>query len=312
VTTSTVAIIVVTFNSELLLRDLVESLPVGAGTKVCWKLIVADNDSQDATVPSLRRLAPGCTIVEMGRNAGYAAGINAAIGRAGDCDAFLVLNPDVRLDPSCIPILLETLDSPDVGIAVPRLRDADGELILSMRREPSVLRAFGDACLGAERAGQWHALGEMVSDQRLYGARTTTDWAEGSTQMISSDCWHACGPWDEGFFLYSEEADFDLRARDAGFATVYEPSAGAVHLEGDSGSSPPLWALLQLNRVRHFRRRHALAPAVAFWFATVLREISRAILGKARSRRALAALLSIRRLRATPNAHSVAPKPSSA
>ncbi len=310
--TSTVAIIVVTFNSEPLLRDLLESLPRGAGANVCWKLIVADNDSHDATVPSLRRLAPDCTIVEMGRNAGYAAGINAAIGRAGDCDAFLVLNPDVRLDTGCIPILLETLDSPGVGIAVPRLIDADGDLILSMRREPSVLRAFGDACLGAERAGRWRALGEMVSDRSLYGARRTADWAEGSTQMISRDCWHACGPWDESFFLYSEEADFDLRARDAGFTTVYEPSAGAVHLEGDSGTSPQLWTLLQLNRVRHFRRRHALAPAAAFWFATVLREASRAILGKAQSRRALAALLSIRRLRAIPGAYSDAPTLSNA
>jgi N-acetylglucosaminyl-diphospho-decaprenol L-rhamnosyltransferase len=309
-TTSTVAIIIVTFNSEPLLPDLVESLPLGAGANVSWKLIVADNDSHDATVPSLRQLAPDCTIVEMGRNAGYAAGINAAIGRAGDCDAFLVLNPDVRLDPGCIPVLLKTLDSPGVGIAVPRLIDANGELILSMRREPSVLRAFGDACLGAERAGRWRALGEMVSDQSLYGARTTTDWAEGSTQMISRDCWHACGPWDESFFLYSEEADFDLRARDAGYATVYQPSAGAVHLEGDSGTSPQLWTLLQMNRVRHFRRRHALAPAAAFWFATVLREASRAVLGKTRSRRALAALLSISRLRATPSAYSVTPEPS--
>ena len=119
-------------------------------------------------------------------------------------------------------------------------------------------------------------------------------------------------PGTRAYFLYSEEADFDLRARDAGFATVYEPSAGAVHLEGDSGTSPQLWALLQLNRVRHFRRRHALAPAAAFWFATVLREVSRAILGKAQSRRALAALLSIRRLQAMPGAHSVAPKPSNA
>jgi N-acetylglucosaminyl-diphospho-decaprenol L-rhamnosyltransferase len=307
-TVSTLAIVVVTFNSEPLLPDLLESLPLGAGANVCWRLIVADNDSHDATVPSLRRLAPACTIIEMGRNAGYAAGINAAISRAGDCDAFLVLNPDVRLDPGCIPILLETLESPGVGIAVPRLRDADGELIMSMRREPSVMRAFGDACLGAERAGRWRTLGEMVSGKSLYMERRRTDWAEGSTQVISRECWQACGPWDESFFLYSEEADFDLRARDAGFATVYEPSAGAVHLEGDSSTSPQLWTLLQLNRVRHFRRRNALMPAAAFWFATVLREASRAMLGKARSRRALAALLSIRRLRAVPGAHSVAPK----
>jgi N-acetylglucosaminyl-diphospho-decaprenol L-rhamnosyltransferase len=149
--TSTVAVIVVTFNSVRLLADLVVPIPVGTGTKFCWKLIVADNDSQDRTAPSLRGLHH---YWGMGRTAGYAAGINAAIGRAEDCDAFLVLNPDVRPHQRSIPILPETLDSIGVGIAVSRLRNADRKLILSMCREPSVLRAFGDACLGAKRAGR--------------------------------------------------------------------------------------------------------------------------------------------------------------
>src|SRR5690606_5442204 len=68
-----VAVVVVTYHSEPLLADLVASLPAGlAGLE--WHLTVADNGSTDATVPTLRRLAPEATVVEMGANRGYAAG----------------------------------------------------------------------------------------------------------------------------------------------------------------------------------------------------------------------------------------------
>ena len=300
-----VAIVVVTYNSSELLAPLVASLPAAAGENVSWQLIIADNLSQDDTVSRLRQLAPECTIIEMGRNAGYAAGINAAVQHSGDQDAYLILNPDVRLRPGCIETLVQTLERTGVGIAVPRLEDGDGDLILSMRREPSIIRAVGDALFGAERAGRHEALGEIVSDPDRYSRPTTCDWAEGSTQLVSVACWIACGPWDERYFLYSEEADFDLRARDAGYATWYEPTAIATHLEGGSAESPGLWTLLQLNRVRMFRQRHTLPTTAVFWLATVAREASRSLLGKQTSRAALKALVDPRRLREIPGPHSI-------
>ena len=99
----------------------------------------------------------------MGRNAGYAAGINAAVRAAPPHSAILVLNPDVRLMPGCVAELLDAL-RPGTGLAVPRLVDAKSELIESMRREPTVLRAWGDATLGARRAGRYPAFGEVVTD----------------------------------------------------------------------------------------------------------------------------------------------------
>ncbi|MDA6125925.1 hypothetical protein OSK00_26360, partial [Escherichia coli] len=85
-------------------------------------------------------------------------------------------------------------------------------------------------------------------------------------------CWAACGPWDETFFLYCEETDFDLRARDAGFATVFVPAAGATHLEGGSSVEvDALWRLQVLNRVRLYRRRHGPPRTALFWLVTLLR-----------------------------------------
>ncbi|HET9654075.1 MAG TPA: glycosyltransferase family 2 protein [Kineosporiaceae bacterium] len=291
-----VAVVVVTYNSAPLIPDLLKSLPAGLDG-LDWRLVVADNDSADATVAVVRDLAPSASVVQLGRNAGYAAGINAGVARAGEFDAVLVLNPDVRLEPGCVAELVRALDLPGTGMAVPRLSDGDGTLILSRRREPSVPRAWADALLGAERVGGRAWLGEVVTDPGEYTREAVTDWAEGSTLLIGRTGWDRCGPWDEGFFLYSEETDFALRLRDAGLVTRFVPSARAVHLEGDSGQSPGLWTLLMLNRVRLFAKRHGPLPTALYWSALVVREALRAALGKVTSRAALPALLSPRRLR---------------
>ena len=100
-----------------------------------------------------------------------------------------------------------------------------------------------------------------MTDPDAYDTDTDTDWAEGSTQLVSGECWSACGPWDESFFLYSEETDFDLRARDAGSRRGTSPAASATHLEGGSATSARLWPLLVVNQVRLYRRRHGAAAA---------------------------------------------------
>jgi GT2 family glycosyltransferase len=297
-----VLVTVVSFNSAAQLPDLLASLPRGMG-KVRWQTIVADNGSTDDSMDIVRRLDPKAVVVPMGRNAGYSAGINAAVAAGGPYDAVLALNPDVRLDPGCVPVLLEALREPGVGIAVPRLRGSGGARIDSMRREPTLIRVWADALIGAHRAGRSRRLGEMVTDEREYDVTTDTEWAEGSTQLISAECWRRCGGWDESYFLYSEETDFHVRAREAGLRIRYVPTAGAVHLEGESATSPRLWALLVANRLMFFRRRNARLASAGFWLALVIREASRALRGSQTSRAALGVLFRPALLRAPRGPH---------
>ncbi len=292
-----VSVVVVTYNSALLLPDLVASLDRGMAG-LAWELVVADNASGDGTPDRVRELAPRAIVVETGANLGYSAAINAGVRAAGPHDAVLVLNPDVRLEAGCAAALWAALDEARVGVAVPRLSDRDGALIWSQRREPTLLRAVGEAFLGATRAGRFPALGEVVTDPGKYARASDTDWAEGSTQLIAARCWAEVGPWDESWFLYSEETDYGLRVRDAGWRTRFVPTARAVHLEGPSGSAPGLRALLLCNRVRLVRRRRGLAVGATFWGLTVAREGIRVGLGRAGTRAGLRALTSPRLLRA--------------
>lgn len=293
-----VVVVVVTYNSAEVLPGLLDSLPTGMMDQN-WELVVADNASTDNSV-EIAAGFPDATVVSMGRNAGYAAGINAAVEAAKETGAVLVLNPDVRLGSGCVTELLRALEAPGTGIAVPRLLDGNGALIESIRREPTVLRTLADTVVGARRAGRSTIFGEVSTDPTEYQLEHVVDWAEGSTQLISRQCWQICGEWDESYFLYSEETEYNLRARDVGLSVVYVPTATATHLEGGSGTDPALWSLLVRNRIRLHRRRHGALAGVAFWAASLLREATRALMGRQIASAAVRVLVSPRRLREQP------------
>jgi N-acetylglucosaminyl-diphospho-decaprenol L-rhamnosyltransferase len=288
-----VTVVVVTYRSAALLPDFVASLSAGLA-QTNWKLIVVDNASDDETVAVARRLIPEALIIEMQHNRGYAAGINAGVAVADSDAAILVLNPDVRLGPGCAARLHAALEIPHTGIAVPRLDNGRGELIHSIRREPSLLRMVGDTLLGGKRSGRISMLGEVDSNARNYETPHVVDWAEGSTLLISRRCWDACGKWDESFFLYSEETEYALRAKGFGFTTRFVPAARATHLRGGSSTSPGSWALLSVNRVRLYGRRNGPVAQAAFYVVLLAREASRALIGRRTGRAALTELLTMR------------------
>jgi N-acetylglucosaminyl-diphospho-decaprenol L-rhamnosyltransferase len=285
-----VRVAVVTFNSARVLPGLLEGLPA-ACAGLDHELVVVDNASGDGSLTVVAERAPGARTVRLERNAGYAAGINAAVALPGSFGSLLLLNPDVRLEPGAVPALAAALGEPGTGIAVPRLAGPDGRLARTLRRRPTVLRALGEALLGGDRAGRFAALGETVTDPRAYDVPGPADWATGAAMLVSAACLAAVGPWDESFLLYSEETEFALRAGRAGFGLRYTPAARGVHIGGEAHRSPELWALLVVNRVRLFARGHSALHARAFWAVVVLNEGLRALAGRRTSRAALAALL---------------------
>lgn len=281
--------VVVTHNSASVLPEFLDALPAAFGT-LEHELIVADNDSQDDSVETIRERQPHATVVCSARNLGYAGGINAGLELRVMTGPVLVLNPDVRLAPGSVALMMEAFNKPGVGIAVPRIIGPDGRTQLSLRRDPTVLRALGEAFLGGHRAGRFAALGEMVCDPDSYERACAPDWATGAVMLISPACAAAVGPWDETFFLYSEETDYAIRARSAGFELRYVPEASAVHLGGESNSSPALWSLLVRNRIRLYRKYHGTWAVVAFSAAVVVNEVLRAVAGRPTSRAGLRAL----------------------
>jgi GT2 family glycosyltransferase len=285
-----VVALVVTHNSDWVLPGLVASLAAGFEGVDRYQVVIVDNASTDSTLEVASERIPEARVVRLPENRGFAAAINAGLAQASPSEAVLVLNPDIRLRPGAVARLLHCLEMPGTGIAVPRIQNGDGRLEWSLRREPTVLRALGEAVLGGGRAGRFPALGELVSRDELYENPMVADWATGAAMLISRRCLDAVGTWDERFFLYSEETDFALRARDKSFVLRYAPDAEVVHLGGEASESPRLWSILSVNRVRLYRSRHSSARSGLFWVAVVLNEALRSPRGPTH-RAALSALL---------------------
>jgi N-acetylglucosaminyl-diphospho-decaprenol L-rhamnosyltransferase len=310
-----IPIVIVTYNSREVLADCLGSLPAGCHGVDVPLVVVVDNASRDDT-ETVARAADSAElpvrVVQLGRNAGYAAGINAGIAAVSGCipdatpdggpDAVLVLNPDTRLHPGAVAALFRALAAPGRGIAVPRMVYPDGRWQPTLRREPSLVSAVGEAVLGGARASHLGRLGETIADPSRYERPGPAPWATGAAMLLSWSMVEDIGPWDESFLLYSEETEFALRAADRGWTLWYEPAAVVQHAEGESRTSPMLWALLTVNKVRLYRRRHGRLAGTAFHLVVTAGQAVRAMLGQRRARAAVTVLLRpSRRLRVLPS-----------
>jgi N-acetylglucosaminyl-diphospho-decaprenol L-rhamnosyltransferase len=268
------AVAVVTYNSVDHISALLDSLPAAVGD-LRIRCVVVDNGSRDGTCELLRGRRD-VTLIETGRNLGYAGGINVARAHCGPCSSILILNPDLELAPNAVLHLYQALNSPGVGVAVPMLLNEDGSRFFTLRREPSATRALGDALFGRRLRRRPGWLTETIYDDDAYRLPTDVTWAGGAALLISSGCDSAVGDWDsDRFFLYSEETDFFRRARACGYTVRSAPGAIARHVGSASGTAPALNALLAVNRIRYYEKYHGRATSVLFRGAVLIHYLVR-------------------------------------
>jgi len=277
-----VNVVIVTYNSLNVIGGLLDSLPAALDGLI-YDVVVVDNGSTDGTAEFVAARG-GCRVVRS-VNVGYAGGINRGVREAVPAEAILVMNPDVRLGDRSVPPLLAALREQNVGIAAPQVRSPLGTLEYSLRREPTLLRALGLTGTGLA------VFSEYVTKPADYARAHVVDWALGAVLLISWKCYEMMNGWDESYFLYSEETDLCLRARDKGLLTRYEPQSVAVHIGGQSGRDRRTHAMQIVNRVRLYRRRHGALASWCYYWLVIASELTWLARGHRQSWSAVAAML---------------------
>ena len=239
-------------------------------------------------------------------NLGFAHANNQGLAT---CDAryYLFLNVDTRILAGTFEQLVRALDDrPEVGVAGVRQLNADGSVAPTMRRFPGALRALGDA-IGLERLpvrSTW--LGERDLAVGRYDEEQSCDWMSGSFLVARREVLLSVGLMDERFFLYSEEPDLCLRARQGGWEIRHLPLMTIVHHGGNGRTTPRLAAQDAFSRLqfarKHFSRGHQLAYAAALGLGYSLRALAPAGTpeSKARQQAARAALRTLVGIAAPP------------
>ena len=243
--TPPVSAIVVNYNARRHLIDCIASLRL-EGVK---DIVVADNASDDGSEPAVLAADPAVTYVQTGANLGYGTGANRAAARTDPASTFLLcMNPDARLEPGALDALLAAFDErPELGVVGPRIEEPGGELYPSARTFPDLGDAIGHAFLGMVWPSNPFTRRYRMLDWD-HSSAADVDWVSGSCFVIRRACWDAICGFDEAYFMYAEDVDLCWRARQAGWAVAYEPSARAVHAQGISTDRHPYRMIAEHHR----------------------------------------------------------------
>jgi GT2 family glycosyltransferase len=227
-------IILVNWNSGSRLTEAIASIAQHHDGLVS-SVIVVDNASADdslAYVGSLSDLPFPLHILRNPANRGFAAACNQGAALAGS-EYLLFLNPDTRLFSDSLSAPLAFMRRPEnagVGIVGIRLIDEHDRVARSCARFPS-LGIFMAQSMGLNRLPGLRHLNTHMSDWAHDGT-AVVDHVIGAYYFIRRSLFESLGGFDERFFVYLEDLDLSLRARRAGWRSVYLADAQAFHAGG--------------------------------------------------------------------------------
>jgi N-acetylglucosaminyl-diphospho-decaprenol L-rhamnosyltransferase len=262
---STLAVVIVNWNSGALLRECLCSLPAAA-PNVPLRVVVVDNASEDGSeqIESPQGLA--LTIICNKSNRGFGAACNQG---AAACDEPLILflNPDTRLYPGSLAPALAALErAPDVGIVGVSLEDEQGRVARSCARFPRAYHALSHA-IGLDRL--WPRSGHFMAEWDHTDTRPV-DQVIGAFFLLRRELFEGLGGFDERFFVYFEEVDFALRARNSGWRSLFVANVRAFHKGGGTSDAVPAKRLFYSLRSRLLfsAKHHGLGERLALTVVT--------------------------------------------
>jgi len=239
---ASVFVSIVNFRTGQLTVQCLASLAADVSCLGSGRVIVVDNCSEDDSTTQISSAIQGngwgawAELLPLPRNGGFAYGNNAAIARARQLDpglgAVVLLNPDAVVRAGVLARLMEQLNSqPRAGIAGAAIEGPGGELVVSAHVMPSPL---GELEASAGFAPLTRLLSRHVVSPPPSSVSRACEWVSRACMMVRREVLDAVGPLDEGFFLYFEEVDFSLRARQEGFRSYYLAATMVYHKGGGS------------------------------------------------------------------------------
>ena len=219
-----IAVVLVNYNGKEILADCIESLKCNSENDI--DILVVDNGSEDNSMESIESRYWFVHTEYLGRNMGFGSGCNRGmeISFLNGAQYVLLLNTDTEIEKGMISELLKHCD--DNTLAIPRIykdkADKDGSLW------------YSGGNINFETADVDQTLYPYDSQNGANNMPKEVGFATGCCMMISKVIWEKTGGFDEGYFLYYEDADFCMRLRKCGIRILYVPKAALWHKVGGS------------------------------------------------------------------------------
>jgi GT2 family glycosyltransferase len=183
-------------------------------------VFLVDNGPGVGVAEMVRERYKGVTVIVPGVNSGYAGGNNIGIAEAlrKGAEWILLLNTDTEPDPDFLEKFWAAVeDNPGYGAYMPPVLYGDRETIWAVA-----------GCLDPVDMRPYHDLQGLSISYAPHTVRPV-GFVVGCAFMLPAEVAEAAGGFDEGFFMYYEDADLSLRIKRMGYELAYVPGPPLVH-----------------------------------------------------------------------------------
>jgi hypothetical protein len=238
-------------------------------------IIVVDNDSRDGSALAFdqwreARALDNVTVLCNPRNNGYAGGNNYGLRWAMENlrpERFWILNNDTYVDSDAFTPLLRALEKNDHQFV--------GSAVLSA--DTGRLECYGGGKL-YPLFGKAKLLGKDQTVETMQQSGQLPDYLMGCSLAFSASLLEQVGLMDESYFMYSEEVDWQFRARRFGISIQVVPESRLFHYGSMTmGSRSAFYHYYRNRAATRFNKRFygpvfALASACFLSAITVVKE----------------------------------------
>ena len=217
-----------------------------------FEIAVVDNGSVDGSERATQELYPNVNVIQNRRNLGYAEGNNRGIQSAleNGADYIFLVNNDTRIHQKCLTELVKAAEeNSNVGILGPIAFDYE------TGRQPldSGFRINFDL---PGRSLIFEPISRESMSERANNV-FKVDFVQGDAFFVRKTVFKKIGLFDQRFFLLNEEADFCIRARNAGFDTAVVKSARFQRMNSPTvGKNTPLRSYYATRNTFLFVSKH--------------------------------------------------------
>lgn len=245
------SIIILNYHNKNLAKELLKNLTSELSLPYEYEIIVVDNDSHDGIEDIIKEKFPQVRFVQSDRNGGFAYGNNLGV-KVASGKYIMIMNPDLAILSDAIEVMYEYMEShPEVGLAGPRLINADKSVQYSCTRFPDWrLPFYRRTTLANTQSGKKWLDNYLMKDLDHY-QNSYVPTIFGACMIFRKDALAKVGLLDERYFMYMEDLDWSRRFWENGYKVAYIGKAEVIHLHRRQSAAESLPKTLMSKTARH-------------------------------------------------------------
>lgn len=258
-----VSVLIISYNTRELTIAAIEAV-FAQTTRTPFEIIVVDNASEDGSAQAIEEaFGDRITLIKRQDNLGFAGANNLAATHATG-QLLLLLNPDTVVLDHAIDTIVE------FAHAHPHAKLWGGRTVFG-NHELNPGSCWSKITLWSQFC-QATGLSLLAKSSSVFNPEHIGGWLRDSVRqvdivsgcflLITRELWQALDGFDAAFFMYGEDADLCLRARQLGAEPTICPQATIVHYGGKSEKVREE-KIIRLYRAKVQLMRRHMSPVAA-------------------------------------------------